>query len=343
MRVVYEPLALPANYTAETGVTYYGDARYPTYAIELKQLSDVRVTHGGLIMQGWQLLPQSAPIPLNKSAGYFKRLAIYNRLRYPAFRPQHQEPLGIIHTPWTIGNYYHWLLESLPRLLALQQSGLPFRLLLPRYAWQRLTQDTLAAFGIQEADIVFSPGKAVSYVHEVLLPATVPQLFTLYKEVPDAIARLVAYACAQPAPRVQGLGPRIYISRGKAGFRLLSNEAAVWELLQAHGYQKVYMEDYSLYEQIHLMQNTRQLVASHGSGLVNLAFLPQGSHVLEMFRQKDASNTIHNRSYWVLANVCGIHYHYQACPADRPQEHYHVSDFAADLDVLEANLKRMES
>jgi capsular polysaccharide biosynthesis protein len=340
--VDYRPLALPANYSPETGAPYFGDARYPTYTPEVRPLEQVRVTHGGLVLKGMRLLQASAPIPLNKSKAYFTRLAWYNLLRYRSVAVPSDRPLGVIHTPWTVGNYYHWLLESLPRLLALQHSGSPFRLLLPDYAWQRLSQDTLAAFGIHQKDICFTPGKAHTRVQQLLLPTTVPQLFTLYSTVPQALQVLVDYALQQPAPAVQALGPRIYISRGKAGFRLLSNEAAVWDLLQAHGYQQVYMEDYSLYEQIHLMQRTTHLVASHGSGLVNLAFLRQGSHVLEIFRGKDVHNDIHNRSYWVLANVCGIHYHYQACPAVVPQQHYHVSDFTADLALLEANLAGME-
>jgi capsular polysaccharide biosynthesis protein len=61
----------------------------------------------------------------------------------------------------------------------------------------------------------------------------------------------------------------IYISR--RGARALKNAASVERLLQRHGYEPVYMEDYSVEEQCRIGAGAERVVAIHGAGMGFLA------------------------------------------------------------------------
>jgi len=80
--------------------------------------------------------------------------------------------------------------------------------------------------------------------------------------------------------------PRLYISRRTT--RFVANDAEVATYLDKAGFQRVYMEDYSVIEQFRLIYTASEIVAVHGAALgplvLRLADRPQRPlHLVELF------------------------------------------------------------
>ena len=93
---------------------------------------------------------------------------------------------------------------------------------------------------------------------------------------------------------------KIYISRAGALRRLLLNEEEIWPMFQAHGFERVQMEELSFEAQVELMMDTRVLAAPHGAGLTNMIFCAEGTHVVEI-----ADPGFPNPNFYALASALG--------------------------------------
>ena len=77
---------------------------------------------------------------------------------------------------------------------------------------------------------------------------------------------------------------KIFLSRRDT--RTLENEKAVEASLENRGYAKIYPEDLSVADQLHLFEQAKSIVAIHGAGLAPLLYLSEASrleHVIELF------------------------------------------------------------
>ncbi len=83
---------------------------------------------------------------------------------------------------------------------------------------------------------------------------------------------------------------KIYIFRQKARYRKITNESEVVALLRYYGFEIHYFENYAFTEQVILMQQTSHLICSHGSGLINMLFMPKNCEVLELRNRDDNRN-----------------------------------------------------
>ena len=75
----------------------------------------------------------------------------------------------------------------------------------------------------------------------------------------------------------------IYISRGDATTRSISNEPDVVAALKEFDYSSITMSDHDPITQISLLAGARSIVAPHGMGLTNVFFNRRLSSVLELF------------------------------------------------------------
>ena len=76
---------------------------------------------------------------------------------------------------------------------------------------------------------------------------------------------------------------KIYISRREKNFRKIINEKSLIHALERKGYKTLYFEDYSVKDQIKIMQESNKVIAIHGAGLVNINFCRKGTKILELF------------------------------------------------------------
>jgi capsular polysaccharide biosynthesis protein len=105
----------------------------------------------------------------------------------------------------------------------------------------------------------------------------------------------------------------VFISRGAAARRRLSNEDDLWPILARAGFEKVQMERLAFSQQVALMRQTAVLVAPHGAGLANMMFCPTGARVVEIADLEFPNPNFYalaaamGHSYWLLAaSPCGL-------------------------------------
>lgn len=175
------------------------------------------------------------------------------------------------------GNYYHWLLDVLPRLAACARhgaellGGAPLRLALaaprPDFAGA-----LLALAGLDGAEII-------------TLDAERPQCFRRLL----VFSNLTQYGFVHPAaldylpPPPPGPGRRrLYVSRGDATTRRLDNERQVLEALAPLGVEPVMLAGVGLERQRALFAEAELVIGPHGAGLANLLWTPAGCALLEL-------------------------------------------------------------
>jgi capsular polysaccharide biosynthesis protein len=214
-------------------------------------------------------------------------------------------------------NYFHWMLDTLPRLLTVEDRLVDHELLIPEvYAKPGFVNGSLKALGIQRHRVIPSGRHAV--VRELLVPDFTAESGN-YNE---PHVRCLRERFRQGVAHTRS-DRRIFISRAKAATRRIKNEAALLPLLQAHGFEVHHFEELRFEQQAALMAEARYLVGVHGAGLTNMLYMADGGSVLELRIEGDA----HNNCYFALASAMGLDYWYVQATAG------HKLTQLADLEV----------
>lgn len=183
-------------------------------------------------------------------------------------------------------NFSHWLLESVARALLFR----PFddgswQYLTPKLnAWQR---QTLKQAGVPADRIIeVEPGGPVRF-REVI--AVSRAMSTMSEFIPAGIDALAALASGpaqrEPAP----WGRRLYISRERSNVRRVSNESAVAELFERHGFLVVCPETLPFDQQLELLGGAEVVAGPHGSGMTGALFSSPGTLVVELAAEQQRS------------------------------------------------------
>jgi tetratricopeptide (TPR) repeat protein len=176
-------------------------------------------------------------------------------------------------------NYYHAIADIFSSLSVYKRLGLSCPIITPgpmsRFHW-----DLLHFSGISEDIPLLSADQ--------IRDRTIRQI--ICPEV--ASGQLLRDWCAAIADhsRVQGdqEGPRIlYISRGHAPGRLLTNEAELQSALERHfGAECVHMEALAFDTQVWLANRAQIIIGPHGAGLTNVCFAEEGVWLVELIPER---------------------------------------------------------
>jgi capsular polysaccharide biosynthesis protein len=184
------------------------------------------------------------------------------------------------------GAYYHWLLESVPRLLQLRArlAADPTLPLLVDYDFggsftNTWTDQYLDLLGIDRRRVVRYD------------PARIYTADTLYVSGPVASGTPTASATAAIRaallPRTGRVGPPVIVavSRANAACRRIRNWPALVAALNAMRAAEVVdfvSDDWSVRDQIALFARADAVVGAHGAGLANMVFCDPGTPIAEI-------------------------------------------------------------
>lgn len=197
-------------------------------------------------------------------------------------------------------NYFHWMVDILPRFALLQQGGVNltdvdwFWINDPQQSFQR---ETLQRLGIPLEKILAGDRHPQIQAEQLVVPSFVGNLGWLE---PWALKFLRQQFLGLADPDLPCY-ERIYISRAKAHHRRVLNEAAVLEKLEAAGFVSVELESMTLAEQIALFSHAKVVMAPHGGGLTNLLFCSPETQVLEFVAPQYTRHY-----YWVMSQQLGL-------------------------------------
>ncbi len=222
-------------------------------------------------------------------------------------------------------NFYHWLIEILPRLRMLDEGHV---------------DPTLP---------IYMPESSPSFVKQSL------QLVGLDRRVrwlPDAVydteglivpSRLslswypTAVAIDWLRHRILGdsrvgasssTSRRLYISRRDVADRMPVNDQEVESAMASLGFEIVNFSKMDLAAQIRLTSGARLMVGAHGAGLAHTAFLPEGAGVIELL--EEGRGQVQGGFHYV-ASLSNALYGLMVCPRG----------FAVDVPRLIRFVKRM--
>ena len=187
-----------------------------------------------------------------------------------------KEPVVLLSLPWH-HNFYHWLIEILPRLqlydLSEHLQGL--RIVVPNSA-SKFVKASLSL--TKYIDQVWFLNDGVYQFEKLHI---LSRLSKAGDVSPLAIKWLNENLVNQQtsSPR-----KRIYVSRADAKYRFVTNESEVQNLLSHFGFETVVMTKYSLEEQIQIFQQAEIVIGSHGAAFGHSAFMNPGSVLIEFFQ-----------------------------------------------------------
>jgi hypothetical protein len=210
-------------------------------------------------------------------------------------RPSHVAGSVTVVTCSMPYNYYHWMIEAVPRLGMYAEAGVGIdRVYAPTR--RRFQRDTLRLLGLSDSKII--RGSQNAHIVSDQLVASSWNPISTRRTVGFLHTRLTAPLDADDQPRL-----RVFISRRKRGKRVVTNDAEVFGKLQPLGFKRYELETMSVGDQIELFYNADCVIGPHGAGLANIAFCREGTKVIEI-------NTPYRTStcFYDIAHYRGLRY-----------------------------------
>ncbi|MDF2813897.1 MAG: capsular polysaccharide biosynthesis protein [Paenibacillus sp.] len=225
--------------------------------------------------------------------------------------------------------YYHWMMDVIPRILLLQQSGIHVQRYIVNGSQQASFQkESLALLGIPASQIIGSGANLHMQAKRLIIPGFKGHVRDKWSC--DALRKaLKENNDIGPVPGYE----RIYISREKARKRNVLNEPDVMDLLSQYGFRKVILEAIPLREQIRIFSSASVIVGPHGAGLTNIIFSNPGATIIEIF-----SPQLVHTCYPVLSSIVGHRHYYLIGEGERPPEYVNPHNRRADITV---NVKQL--
>lgn len=157
----------------------------------------------------------------------------------------------IITDSWSNG-YFHWLLDCLPRLILIEDSGLNLPLILPHHLKdQRYVMESLAMLGF--TNYRFLQNDKWYFFKSLCFPVHLAPTGNFH----DGIIKKLRKRITPGTTSIPGL--KIYISRSKALMRQVANEDEMVNVLSNLGFKTVYCEDMTFTEQVQLFAQAKYL------------------------------------------------------------------------------------
>lgn len=236
-------------------------------------------------------------------------------------RRRRRWPCGILLALPLYNNYFHWMMELLPRVQLLdsmpEYQHVPF--IVPSAA-PSFVKETLRLAGY--CDRVQFIDRGIHEFQTLLIPSA---LSPPSHPSPAAVAWLHRHL----GQHIRRGNRRIFVSRKDALTRRLTNERDVESVLSRHGFETVIMSDYNVEAQVQLFSESEFIVGIHGAALTNLAFCFPGTHVLELFLDGWFTNAFYHTS--LLRNLS---YGYLVCEKVAQDQRASPEDLDTLLSVM---------
>lgn len=243
--------------------------------------------------------------------------------------------------------YYHWMIDLLPRLGILQQQGAS----LEEVDWfvvnslnASFQRETLVQLGVPLEKVLESDQFPHIQADELIVPTFPGHLDWIPPETIDFLrthflAPLDSDRTKQNEPNLSH--KQIYISRKRARYRHVLNEADVEATLKPLGFKTIFLEELTIKEQAKCFNEAEIIVSAHGSGLTNLVFCQPNTIIIELFAPRYSRT-----DYWMISQYLNLQHYYTlsravACPPlqDLMYQSPLTEDIYVEISTLRAALR----
>jgi len=275
--------------------------------------------------------------------------------RHPVFRKKDLPPAEEIGETVAVmsyafdSNYYHWMAEVLPRFHLMERSGIHIdKYIVNSGISSSYQKETLAYVGVPEQSIMQYRNGMHIKAKRLVVPSM--KMYSLLPFIPNSPAPwAVQYLRSElfgsfVNQRIEGF-ERIYVSRGDAKHRRVTNEAQIIEAMTRQGFAVITPGELSVADQIRVFASAEVIVAPHGAALANLMFCKPNARLLEIF----SPNYVNPLYRYICAQV-GVDYYYLIGRGDRVpilsgfgDVGYRVEPITVDMDDFLGMLHRVLS
>jgi len=225
--------------------------------------------------------------------------------------------------------YFHWVLDSIPRLILSLDHVNAHKVLLPeRLKKYRFIEEYLELLGV--SFMYYNEFRKVK-VKELLLPSFISDISGNYNK--EVLNKMRKYFIKEDTPSAKR---KLFFSRKNAKRRNIINEEDVFRVLKSYGYEFHCPDDYSVAKQIELASQCKCLISAHGASLTNMIFMQDGGVIFEL---RDCYWNIN--CYYTLASELNFDYYYQINKGTDKSD-FNKSNIFVDIKLLERNIKLIE-
>ncbi|CAN5545515.1 hypothetical protein BH11BAC3_BH11BAC3_31680 [soil metagenome] len=316
------PVARPVNFemlTPAFGCQFISIKSIPGRKIFI--LKNVFVSGQAVVFKNFRIFIKS--LTWERDIQLFRDANLFIRQFKGNYKTLDSDVFALVYDDWSAANYYHWMIEALPKLMLVKKAYPNARIIVPSPAPEFI----LATLNLLQFDNLETLGRYklnVIKVPQLILP----ELVYYEQQEEDVITRkekkllnndhkdtypvelievvreqLVSDIIAPVTPN-----RKIFISRSRQKTRRLLNEEAMLGMITAYGFEIQYFEEMSFWEQRALMLQTSVFLSIHGSNMVNILFLQPGSKVIELMNQEYV-----NDAYYLLASTIRLPYFSVPC------------------------------
>lgn len=283
------------------------------------------VSYDGVILRNFRLALPSLDYPGLKKEyldSYLLKQWINKKIS-----PAKNKAIAVAYDAHATNNYYHWLIETCPRLLLLKENFKDTLLLVPEPT-PTFILTTLNLLGFNNLYPIKK--NEILKAQQVILPehAADDNFYSISHQHPLLLQQLQQTILkALNVPKKEPYR-RIYVSRAKQKIRRVINEKDFTSLLQKYGFETIYFEELSFKEQVVLMNETAILIGVHGANLANIMFMHPQTRIIEI-----EDEAWRNFVYFRLANYMNLSYYNIRCKNNLQIEAKN-SDVSIDLNNL---------
>ena len=231
----------------------------------------------------------------------------------------------IVHNRNSIG-YFHWLIDTLPKIIYLKKKYNNYIFILPNKLKKKIIISSLKKFKVK---FLFLKRKK-NFTFKNLI--YIGNLYQSGNPRYNILNKL-----REPLTFNKNNFKKIYISRNKSERRKISNEKELLAILKKNNFKTYYLENVSFEKQIKIFSSAKYVVGLHGAGLSNIVWMKKKSYLLELRPEKD----LYLNCYFNLSNLLNINYHYDICSKKKKFQSSKYSDYNINIDSFQNELNKM--
>ena len=250
----------------------------------------------------------------------------------------------LLCSAWSNG-YFHWVLESLPRLLIIQKiidDLTKFDFYIVRQK-NRFIQEFLNYLGIDESKIIEANKNPYIKFEKLIVTDSFENYFRNNIQESIPIEPWISRILRDYFPIKNDIinNKRIYIDRNNSLIRKIINYNEVKKILIKFDFEIYQFDEMSLNEKISLMQSSKYIISPAGAGLANLVFCMPSSNIMIFYNSEYLTDSF----YSICKNNKLNHFHLIVEPSrfyfDSQYPNSINEDFLINLEQLEVTILMM--
>ena len=235
------------------------------------------------------------------------------------------------------GNFYHWIVDSLSRLLVAEPWIKESYLLLSENQIRcKYITDSLAILGFGR-DRLIPLKKGVRYKSKNIQIITC-SIFATGACSSEGIS-LVKERLAVVNNKPEAL---LYLARKQNAGRAIANQDEFINAIKYYGFKTIYAEDIEFENLVEILGKTKILIGVYGAAMTHAIFLPRNGHVIELAPNKFITQTPnywgdkyaskYSGDYYYSLSVAS-HLNYHLIPCSQKNKHIYASNAEINVDI----------